>query len=62
MPLPLLCEKSEAILLVIVGLMASLQAGRQVGWLASNQKTFKIYTVTINVESSMWENFHILHV
>ena len=30
--LPLLCEKSGAILLVLVGLMAAWQAGRQALW------------------------------
>ena len=36
--LPLLCEKSEAILLVLVGLMAAWQAGRLAGRQTVRQK------------------------
>jgi len=43
-----LCEKSEAIALVVLGLTAGWQAGWLAGWLADeivlNLEIFKIYT------------------
>ena len=40
--LPLLCKKSGAILLVLVGLMAVRQAGRQSDQILVDSKNFKI--------------------
>ena len=40
--LPLLCEKSGAILLVLVGLMAAWQAGRQSDEIRQDLKNFRI--------------------
>ena len=40
--LPLLCEKSGAILLVLVGLMAAWQAGRQSDEIREDLKNFGI--------------------
>jgi len=48
MQLPFLCEKSGAIVLVLLGLTVGYSAGRQAGWLADKivliLKKLKLYT------------------